>query len=187
MNYYDQFEIVRMAGWHKYKYLSVPMILIIISALLSNYYCFTRYITLISLAIYAVIFYMFSFNKSYSEADEGEIVSPINGKICNIEKLPNGNVITIKKSKLLSCEIVTASKSDIIDSLDTNNDKISWEISNNLKQVYFKGNVNKQCAIVGITPCYSICRIFLPLAYEVNINVLDKVIAGETVIAFIEV
>ena len=179
MTYYDQHEIIKSAGMHKYKYLCIPMIVIIICFFLTPYFDFMKYISLLAIVKYAKLLLIFRFNRSYSEPEVGEIVSPINGKITDIEKIENGSIITIKKPAHYPCEIITSSNSDIINSLETDNDRVSWKITNYFQKIYYDENVNKPCSIVGISPGKATCEIFIPHRYKLNVGIGDKVEAGE--------
>ena len=180
-------EMLSKAQFYKYKFLSIPAVIIVISFFLRDIHSAAKYLSLLALALYFFIFIIFRFKRNFSLPEINEVLSPINGRIIDIETVENGSIIMIKKPFFASAEIVTCTSADKINTLDMQQTQISWRISNRFAKIFHESDVNYQAALIGLSPGSAICALFIPSKYEILVNTKNHLEAGETVVAIEEI
>jgi hypothetical protein len=130
----------------------------------------SKYFSLFGLMLYILISLRYRIQKNIPPDIEQQILSPINGKITQINK--DRNEISIKKSFFHPAEIRSPS----------NDDTIKFNI-NSRNFSLFEERSEVAGKLIGIVPSNAECTINITGEYEININPGQKVIAGETIIA----
>ena len=176
-------DMILKAQVFKYKYLAVPGAVIILSFFLRGFFEESRWIPIIALVVYFLLLCLFRFRRVYPDHEAGAVVAPINGKITNIDALATGNVLTIQKPFFESSEITTCTKTDIINRLDTEGERVSWQIECANSKVFYTENPDYQAVLIGIAAGNAKCEVFIPAKYDLFVEIGSVVDAGITMIA----
>lgn len=155
----------------KYKFLAVPIIVIILTFLLNLKYenKIFSIISLIALVIFFVISRIFSVNKSVHNPEKsGKILAPINGKIVKKQR----NELIIKKSIFAHAEIRKSDKEN----------KLALSIKGFLLYDFAEEDA-VQAQIIGLLPGPATAVCQLPENYHFTVEETENIEAGETVIA----
>jgi len=153
----------------KYKAAIFPILLIAISFGLNIIFELdqAKYLSIIGLLWYIFIIMKFRVNRNHPPTTKNEIIlSPIYGKITKIEN----NLITIKKGIFHSADLRYAGQ--------------NIEVNIDSKHVkYFEDQPDLAGKLIGIifSSANGFCRI--PDDWKIEINIGEKVTAGETILA----
>ena len=156
----------------KLKAVSVPIGIIIVGFVINILLKIdlSKYFSLFGLILYILISLRYRIKKNIPPDIEQQILSPINGKITQINK--DRNEISIKKSFFHPAEIRSPS----------NDDTIKFNI-NSRNFSLFEERSEVAGKLLGIVPSNAECTINLTREYEIIVQPDQKVIAGETIIA----
>ena len=183
MNEFIPHDMILKAQRFKYKYLALPAGIIILSFFISNLFADSRWVSLFALAIYFVLLYIFRFNRTFGEHEEGEVCAPMNGSIVDIEAVSEGVLLKIQKPFFASSEVVTCTKNDLINEIDRGQERVCWKLECANSKVFYTGIVRYQAVLIGVAAGNAICEMFVPSVYGLNVEVGEKVVAGMSVIA----
>ena len=183
MNEFLPHDMILKAQRFKYKYLAVPAVVIIFSFFTSNLFADSRWASLVALAGYFALLYIFRFNRTFSEHEESEVTSPVNGKVTNVEVVSDGAVLTIRKPFFASSEIVTCTKNDLINEIDKEQERVCWKVEGANSKVFYTGIVRYHAVLIGVAAGNAVCEMFVPAMYGLTVEVGQKVEAGMSVIA----
>ena len=183
MNEFIPHDMILKAQRFKYKYLALPAGIIILSFLISNLIADSRWVSLVALAFYFVLLYIFRFNRTFGEHEESEVCAPVNGKIVSIKVVSEGAKLTIKKPFFASSEVVTCTKNDLINEIDSEQKRVSWMIECANSKVFYTGIVRYQATLIGVVAGNAVCEVFAPAVYGLKVEIGEKVVAGMSVIA----
>jgi len=111
-----------------------------------------------------------------------EIAAPINGKVTALDFIEKGVIVIIEKPFFASSEIVTCTKNDLINQVDIEQDRVSWKIECANFKVFYDGIARYQAVLVGVATGNAVCEMFVPIGYDMTVEVGQKVEAGMTVI-----
>ena len=189
MNYFHPHDMILKAQKAKYTILIYPAIVIIICFFLSTMGItndFIKYLSALALLCWLFILVLFRYKRFYPSHDNSEVIAPINGKLISIKHIPNGCILTIRKSFFSSSEIVTCSNSDIPKTLEMDTQQISWDVQGIYVKIFINETINFQSILVGLAVGPAICEVFIPAKYKVLIDETSSISAGETVIAKLE-
>ena len=188
MKIFIQHDMFIKANRVKYKFLIIPIIVIIINFVITllNEDSNSGLGSIIALLFYFFILYTFRFKKVFSEPDEQIAFAPVNGLIANIVEKETGTILTIDKQFFAPCELVTSTNNDIINSLDTDSSQVSWKVEGPNKYIFIDETIEHQAAMIGILPGNAVCEIFIPNEYEIKIDKGTKVEAGFTELAILK-
>ena len=169
MSEYTPIEYLTKIQKLKYKAAIFPILLVIISFGLNMIFEFdqAKYLSVIGLIWYIFIIIQFRVRRNYPPESETEIVlSPIYGKVTKIE----GNSITIKKGLFHAADIRHSGQ--------------NIEVIIKSKQVnYFEEQPSLAGRLIGVISSSGICICGIPEGWKIELNVGDKVAAGETILA----
>lgn len=153
----------------KYKAAIFPILLVIISFGLNILFELdqVKYLSIIGLIWYIFIIIKFRVRRNYPPESESEIIlSPIYGKIIEIE----GSSITIKKGIFQSADIRYTGQ--------------NIEVKIKSKKVnYFEEQTTLAGKLIGVISSSAICICEVPEDWKIEINIDDKIVAGETILA----
>ena len=153
----------------KYKAAVFPILLVIISFGTNLLFDIdqAKYLSVIGLIWYIFIIIQFRITRNYPPESETEIIlSPIYGKVTKIE----GGSITIKKGSFQSADFRYTGQ--------------NIEVKIKSKQVtYFEDQPSLAGRLIGVISTSAICICEMPTDWKIEINVGDKVVAGETILA----
>ena len=169
MSNYTPSEYLTKIQKLKYKAAIFPILLVIIS--FGSNILFeldqVKYLSIIGLIWYIFIIVKFRIRKNYPPESEAEIIlSPIYGKIVKIE----GNSITIKKGIFQSADIRYTGQN------------IKVKIGSK-KVNYFEERPTLAGKLIGVISSSAICICEIHGEWNIEINIGDKVVAGETILA----
>lgn len=153
----------------KYKAAIFPILLVVISFVLNMFFELdqAKYLSIIGLIWYIFIIIQFRVRRNYPPESETEIVlSPIYGRVSKIEN----NSITIKKGFFQSADIRYLGQN------------IEVKIDSR-KVIYFEEQPTLNGKLIGVVPSSAMCICKIPVGWKIEINIDDKVIAGETILA----
>ncbi|MCD6176913.1 MAG: hypothetical protein J7K29_03640 [Candidatus Cloacimonetes bacterium] len=153
----------------KYKASIFPILLVIISFGLNMIFELdqAKYLSIIGLIWYILNIIRFRVRRNYPPENKNEIIlSPIYGKVIKIEN----NLITIKKGLFQAADIRYSGKNIVV--------KIKSEHIN-----YFEDQPSLVGKLIGIISSSAICICEITNNYKIEINVGNKVVAGETILA----
>ena len=188
MNVFIPHDMIIKAQRYKYKYLAIPAGIVIVSFFLKSISEDAKWASLLGLVVYALVLIVFRFKGRFGEADEGEVLAPINGKVLSINEVEKGCVVTIQKLFFGSSEIVTCTKSDVLNKIDMESERVCWKVEcANMKVFTDAVDVNYQAVLVGLAPGTAVCEVFVPKQYNLIVNEGDVIEAGMTVLAEIEI
>ncbi len=169
MSNYTPSEYLTKIQKLKYKAAIFPILLVIISFGLNILFELdqVKYLSIIGLIWYIFIIIKFRIRNNYPPESETEIIlSPIYGRIVKIE----GNSITIKKGIFQSADIRYAGQN------------IKVKIGSK-KVNYFEERPTLVGKLIGMISSPAICICEVPEEWKIEINIGDKVVAGETILA----
>jgi len=153
----------------KYKAAFFPILLVIVSFVLNMIYGIdqAKYLSIFGLIWYIIIIIQFRVRRNYPPKSKTEIaLSPIYGKVTEIED----RSITIKKGFFQSADIRYAGQ--------------NIEVTIKSKQVnYFEEQPSLAGRLIGIISSSGICICGIPEGWKIELNIGDKVAAGETILA----
>ena len=193
MNIFIPFNMIIKAHRTKYKYLAIPILVILINFALSlkNEALYIPAISIIAFAFFLFIMYLFRFKRSFSQPDDDVIFAPMNGKIVQIKPLLEGHVLTIKKPFLASSEFVTCSKCDALGGVATKDKaesldielletqtNVFWKVKCALAHIFINETIDHQAVLIGIVPGNAVCEVFLPQIYDLKVKEGSEVSAG---------
>ena len=169
MSKYTPIEYLTKIQKLKYKAAILPILLVIISFGLNMIYVIdlAKYFSVIGLFWYIFIIIQFRVTRNHPPEIEAEIIlSPIYGKVTKIED----GFITIKKGLFQSADIRYAGKNIEV--------KIKSKMMN-----YFEEQPSLSGRLIGIISSSAICICKISEDWKIEINIGDKVVAGETILA----
>ena len=169
MSEYTPVEYLTKIQKLKYKAAIFPILLVIISFGLNMIFELdqAKYLSIIGLIWYIFIIIRFRIRRNYPPENENEIIlSPIYGKVIKIEN----NLITIKKRFLQPADIRYSGKNIIV--------KITSKYA-----IYFEDQSSLPGRLIGIISFSAICICEITTDYKIELNVGNKVVAGETILA----
>ena len=169
MSEYTPVEYLSKIQKLKYKAAIFPILLVIISFGFNMIFELdqAKYLSIIGLIWYIFIIIRFRVRRNYPPESVTEIIlSPIYGKVTKIEN----NSITIKKGVFQSADIRYPGQN------------IEVKIDSG-KVTYFEEQPALTGKLIGVLPSPVICICEIPDDWEIEINIDDKVIAGETIMA----
>ncbi len=153
----------------KYKTAVFPILLVIISFGSNLLFDIdqAKYLSVIGLIWYIFIIIQFRITRNFPPESETKIIiSPIYGKVTKIE---DGS-ITIKKGIFRSADIRYAGQ--------------NIEVKIKSKQVnYFEDDPSLAGRLIGVISTPAICICEIPNDWKIKINIGDKIVAGETILA----
>ncbi len=153
----------------KYRAAILPVLLVIFSFGLNMIYEIdqAKYFSVIGLFWYILIIIQFRVTRNHPPEIEAEIIlSPIYGKVTKIED----GFITIKKGLFQSADIRYAGQN------------IQVKIKSK-KVNYFEEQPSLSGRLIGVISSSAICICDIPEVWKIEINIGDKVVAGETILA----
>jgi hypothetical protein len=169
---YNPYKYLRQAQTAKFKELLFPILLILVSFLLS-YFLETDLLIFLSLSGflgYIIISIRYRIHRVIPlEIDSKFILAPINSRVAEIA----GNKVKLRKKWYYTCDFRTAA---------------AFKLKLNLtatKSVWFELENTLPGKLVGIVPRPAICELEIPDGFQIKIKKGDKLIAGESVIASI--
>ena len=156
----------------KYRAALIPILLVILGLLLSNYtkFSYAKYISLLGLIGYFWVILKFRIHKRVSPTiEETVIYAPIHGKIISVSEKDDKIIVAFAKGLFQPVEIRCPSveKNTVI---SCEKGKISW----------FERSAFKPKKMVGIVHAAAIVKISFPKEYKLLLSKGSKVIAGET-------
>jgi len=168
---YNPIEYLTRIQSLKYKAATVPILIVIISFSVNLIFKIdlVKYFSLLGLLLFLFILMKYRIKRTVpSESEEEIVLAPIHGRIIKIED----NKILIKKSFLDPADIrcVTDNKNVKI---TITNSRITW----------FEKEATLPGKLIGIVPHSAECICELPNDYKVEIQLGQKIEAGETIIA----
>ena len=169
MSEYTPVEYLTKIQKLKYKAAIFPILLVFISFVLNITLELdqAKYLSIIGLIWYIFIIIQFRVRRNYPPENENKIVlSPIYGKVTKIED----NSITIKKGFSQSADIRYAGQ----------NIEVKMESA---KVIYFEEQPTLTGKLIGVLTSSAMCICKIPDDWNIEINIDDKVIAGETILA----
>ncbi|MEA2096791.1 MAG: hypothetical protein U9P73_08900 [Candidatus Cloacimonadota bacterium] len=153
----------------KYRAAFFPILLVIISFVLNMIYGIdqTKYLSIFGFIWYLIIIIQFRVRRNYPPESKTEIaLSPIYGKVSKIED----RSITIKKGFFQSADIRYAGQ--------------NIEVTIRSKQAkYFEDQPSLAGRLIGVISSSGICICGIPEGWKIELNVGDKVTAGESILA----
>jgi len=169
---YNPYKYLRQAQTSKFKELLYPILLILASFILS-YFLESDLLIFISLAGFIWYIYVSIRYRIHRiiplEINSNIILAPINSRVIEIA----GNKITLRKKWYYNCDLRTAAAF-----------KLNLELTT-AKSVWFESENTLPGKLLGIVPRPAICELEIPDDFQIKINKGEKLIAGESVIAFI--
>lgn len=169
MSEYTPVEYLTKIQKLKYKAAIFPILLVFISFGLNMIFELdqAKYLSIIGLIWYILIIIQFRVRRNYPPESETEIIlSPIYGKVIKIED----NLISIKKSFFQAADIRYSGQ--------------NIEVKINSKKVtYFEEHPTLTGKLIGVVSSSTMCICEIPENWSIQINVDDKVVAGETILA----
>ena len=198
MSEYTPEVALGMAQRLKYRYIAVLCGVILLNFLLLRFvlppqYDWLKYISVLALIFYVILLTMYKFNAKFPPPEYSSVTSPIHGKVVMIKAEPNGHLITIKKTILKACEIVSTTISDLPNTIDMDSEQVSWQILGletdsflkNFAKVFIDETIPYQGILVGLVPGNATCEVFLPKKYVINIRMGDDVEAGYSILGYV--
>ncbi|MCK4653204.1 MAG: hypothetical protein KAU01_02040 [Candidatus Cloacimonetes bacterium] len=168
---YNPIEYLTRIQSLKYKAATVPILIVIISFSVNLIFKIdlVKYFSLLGLLLFLFILMKYRIKRTVpSESEEEIVLAPIHGRIIKIED----NKILIKKSFLDPADIRCV----------TNNKNVKITITNS-SITWFEKNTNLLGKLIGIVPHSAECICELPNDYKIEVQVNQKIEAGETIIA----
>ncbi len=168
---YNPIEYLTRIQSLKYKAATVPILIVIISFSVNLIFKIdlVKYFSLLGLLLFLFILMKYRIKRTVpSESEEEIVLAPIHGRIIKIED----NKILIKKSFLDPADIRCV----------TNNKNVKITITNS-SITWFEKNANLLGKLIGIVPHSAECICELPNDYKIEVQVNQKIEAGETIIA----
>ena len=153
----------------KYRAAIFPILLVIMSFGLNMVFAFdqAKYLSVIGLIWYILIIIQFRVRRNYPPESETEIIlSPIYGKVIKIED----NSITIKKGFFQAADLRYTGQ----------NIEIKIESK---KVTYFDEQPTLTGKLIGVVSYSAICICEIPESWKTEVNIGDKIVAGETILA----
>ncbi len=146
----------------EFKFLLLPLVLIIANFIIVYFYHYTKlkYLSLLLLIIYFFIKFLFRIDRIDVPNSGNTLKTPVSGTIVNIE-----NDFLIIKKRLWD-------KSDIRYSLA--------EFTFTKGLVFIFSKVKVQSVLIGVVPGIAICKVVLPENYKFTATLGQKVISGVT-------
>jgi len=169
MSEYTPIEYLTKIQKLKYKAALFPILLVFISFGFNMIFKIdqAKYLSIIGLIWYIFIIIQFRVRRNYPPENEKEIVlSPIYGKVTKIED----NSITIKKGYFQSADIRYAGQN-----IEVN--------INSKKAIYFEEQYTLTGKLIGVITSSAICICKIPDDLKIEIDIGNKVVAGETILA----
>ena len=167
---YNPIEYLTRIQGLKYKAATVPILIVTISFSINLIFKIdlVKYFSLLGLLLFIFILMKYRIKRTVPSESEGEIVlAPIHGKIIKVEN----NEITIEKSVFAPADIRCM----------TNEKNINMQITNTSIN-WFEKEAILPGKLIGIVPHSAECICELPNDYRIEVQVNQKVEAGETVI-----
>ncbi len=169
MSEYTPVEYLSNIQKLKYKAAIFPILLVFISFGLNLLFEIdqAKYLSVIGLIWYIFIIIQFRVRRNYPPESETKIVlSPIYGRVTKIEN----NSITIKKGVFQAADIRYSGQ----------NVELTIESK---KVTYFEERPTLTGKLIGVITSSAIFICKIPDDWKIEINIDDKVIAGETILA----
>ena len=168
---YNPIEYLTRIQSLKYKAATVPILIVIISFSVNLIFKIdlVKYFSLLGLLLFLFILMKYRIKRTVpSESEEEIVLAPIHGRIIKIED----NKILIKKSFLDPADIRCV----------TNNKNVKITITNS-SITWFEKEAILPGKLIGIVPHSAECICELPNDYKIEVQVNQKIEAGETIIA----
>lgn len=169
MSEYTPVEYLTNIQKLKYKAAIFPILLVFISFGLNLLFEIdqAKYLSVIGLIWYILIIIQFRVRRNYPPESETEIIlSPIYGRVTKIEN----NSITIMKGVFQAADLRYSGQN------------IELKI-NSKKVTYFEEQPTLTGKLIGVVSSSATCICEIPAGWKIEINIDDKVIAGETILA----
>ncbi len=169
---------------HKWKCLWLPAVFIIASLALRELYGPGAFdlLSLVGVLIYLVIQVKYRVANNLNDIDEGDIVSPINGKIISCEKSLDKQIIVIRKGFFSPADICYP----IADLLPNEASNLSTDYQIKGKVIIIKNTHTKSGDVYGMAPHSATVTLSIPLNYQCQIKAKQSVISAQTILAKIE-
>ena len=168
MSNYTPVEYLTKIQKLKYRAAIFPILLVIISFGLNMIFELdqAKYLSIIGLIWYIFIIIQFRVRRNYPPESETEIIlSPIYGKVTKIED----NSIAIKKGFFQAADIRYSGQN------------IEVKIDSP-KVIYFEKQPTLTGKLIGVVSSSATCVCEIPKGWNIEINLGDKVVAGETIL-----
>ncbi len=169
MSDYTPIEYLTKLQKLKYRAAIFPIILVFVSFGINIIFEIdqAKYLSIIGLLWYIIIIMKFRVRRNYPPESKSEIIlSPIYGKIIKIDD----NLITINKGVFQPADLRYSGQN------------IEVEIKS--KQViFFEDQPTLIGKLIGVISSSAFCICAIPNEWKIEINIGDKVVAGETILA----
>ncbi len=168
---YNPIEYLTRIQSLKYKAATVPILIVIISFSVNLIFKIdlVKYFSLFGLLLFLFILMKYRIKRTVpSESEEEIVLAPIHGRIIKVEN----NKFTIKKSLLDPADIrCIAIRKDI--KIKIKSSGLTW----------FEKEATLPGKLIGIVPHSAECICELPNDYKIEVQLGQKIEAGETIIA----
>ncbi len=175
---------LKIARKEKYKFLSVPIVVILINFVLILKYQtpYVEYISTVFFILYLFISYFYKIEKPNIEINESNLLAPITGKVKKVTFNQDNYSIIIQKPLFSTCEIRTMTNTDSINSLSENSE-VSWAIKSSRVKIFSDKSPHPQGQLIGINAGACELCVIIPLEYELSVVEGQHLICGKSILA----